>query len=312
MSAERSSYKGRPFEPDPVKTGVGRSFEMPSFSDFRGALCRFLSYSQPSFLKRACTDAPLSSFGYELLLTNGHLRYQQNIIFDQLEFSLPAQKWTCLLGPSGVGKSSLIRLLAGLHDAAFGQVSCIDHKGQSFPPLGHVAYMAQKDGLLPWLSVIDNVTLGARLRGRKKSPEARRLAENLLEDVGLSNVAAARPEALSGGMRQRVALARTLFEDRPIILLDEPFSALDALTRIALQDLFAKLLKGRTVLLVTHDPLEALRLADKVMVLSGRPASMMEALYPQGHAPRPTDAPDILTLQGQLLRQLAGDTPYHG
>ena len=115
--------------------------------------------------------------------------------------------------------------------------------------------MAQSDLLLPWLGALDNVLLGRRLRGERGG---RRAARALLAEMGLAGSESLRPAALSGGMRQRVALARTLFEDRPIVLMDEPFAALDAITRTRLQDLAVARLGGRTVLLVTHDPLEAI------------------------------------------------------
>ena len=128
----------------------------------------------------------------------------------------------------------------------------------------------------------------------------------MLQRVGLAGEANSLPAALSGGMRQRAALARTLMEDRPMILMDEPFSAVDALTRLRLQDLAAELLIGRTTLLVTHDPLEALRLGHRVLVLSGDPARISEPLDPLGLPPRPSDDPALHGLAAQILRDLAG------
>jgi putative hydroxymethylpyrimidine transport system ATP-binding protein len=124
--------------------------------------------------------------------------------------------------------------------------------------------MDQRDLLLPWLNVLDNVCLGARLRGETADHQR---ALSLLQRVGLRDEAQALPAALSGGMRQRAALARTLMEDRAIVLMDEPFSAVDALTRLRLQDLAAELLGARTILLVTHDPMEALRLGHRILII---------------------------------------------
>lgn len=233
----------------------------------------------------------------EVRVEGARLAYGGALLFDRLSLVLPAGQTECLLGPSGVGKSSLLRLIAGLAHGAEGRV--VDGDGRDLA--GRVAYMAQRDLLLPWLSVLDNLLLGDRLRGR--SPRrARALA--LLEEVGLAARADALPAALSGGMRQRTALARTLMEDKPVVLMDEPFSSLDAITRFALQDLAARLLAGRTVLLVTHDPLEALRLGHQVRVLAGRPARLGQAIEPAGTPPRDPAESGLLDLQAELLRRL--------
>jgi putative hydroxymethylpyrimidine transport system ATP-binding protein len=168
---------------------------------------------------------------------------------------------------------------------------------------GRAAYMAQQDLLLPWLSLLDNVTLGGRLRGvsrREVEPQARKL----LARVGLADYVEARPAVCSGGMRQRAALVRTLLEDRPIVLMDEPFSSLDAITRVRLQALAAELLVGRTVLLVTHDPLEALRRGHRVFVMAGKPARIEGPLEPAGAPPRDPTAPDVVRLHRDLLERL--------
>jgi putative hydroxymethylpyrimidine transport system ATP-binding protein len=234
---------------------------------------------------------------FSVLVRNARLEFAGAFLFDGLAVELPAGQWTCVLGPSGVGKTSLLRLLAGLGDGAGGQVVCDDGK----PLAGRAAYMAQQDLLLPWLGVLDNVLLGSRLRGE---PADRARALDLLRRVGLDGCAGHRPATLSGGMRQRAALVRTLMEDRPVVLMDEPFSALDAITRLELQALAADLLAGRTVLLVTHDPLEALRLGHRIHVMYGRPARLDRALTPAGTPPRDVADPALLALQGDLLTRL--------
>ena len=180
-----------------------------------------------------------------------------------MTIEIPAGQWTCLLGPSGVGKSTILRLLLGLDTAGqfHGTIGADDNKDVP----GRASYMAQTDLLLPWLSVRDNVVLGARLR--RETPDHAR-ADELIAGVGLSAHRSKRPAELSGGMRQRAALARTLMEDRPVVLMDEPFSALDAGTRARMQELAAEVLTGKTVLLVTHDPAEACRLVHHFVVLS--------------------------------------------
>ena len=163
--------------------------------------------------------------------------------------------------------------------------------------------MAQQDLLLPWLDVLGNVMLGTRLRGDADALVHARAVE-LLDATGLGGHARKRPAELSGGMRQRAALARTLLEDRPVVLMDEPFSGLDVPTRLKLQTLAARLLAGRTVLLVTHDPLEALRLGHRIHVMAGVPARLDRPIVPEGRVPRDPGDPGLLALESELLRRL--------
>ncbi len=224
------------------------------------------------------------------------LRFGGRLLFDRLDLRLPGGELTALLGVSGVGKTSLLRVLAGFSEAD-GRITT-----QHGAPLdGLVAYMGQNDLLFPWLSVLGNVVAGDRLRGAR--PDRQRAA-GLLDRVALGGVADALPATLSGGMRQRVALARTLYEDRPVVLMDEPFSSLDQVSRARMQDLAAELLRGRTAVLITHDPLEACRLAQNILVMSGFPAVLSPVPAPAGATPRKVDDPDVLATQGGLLRML--------
>ncbi len=240
--------------------------------------------------------APRASF--DVILRQASLSYAGAPLFQRLDFTLHGGQCTCLLGPSGVGKSSLLRLIAGLLAPEEGEVACSDQR----PLEGRLAWMGQDANLLPWLSVMGNVTLGARLRGERADPAA---AAALLARVGLAGQQGQLPATLSGGERQRAALARTLMEDRPVVLMDEPFSALDAITRARLQALAAQLLAGRTVLLVTHDPLEALRLGHRIQVMAGQPARIEEPICPAGTPPRDLHDPVLLARQGDLLARLA-------
>lgn len=237
-----------------------------------------------------------------ITLSDAHLEFDGVPLFEGLDITVEGGCWTCLLGPSGVGKTSLLRLIAGLADAAAGAVSCSD----GVPVDGRIAYMAQQDLLLPWATVIENVMLGHRLRGdRSRGGESLARAHALIAEVGMAGREGDRPTALSGGQRQRIALARTLMEDREIVLMDEPFSAVDAITRFRLQELAARLLAGRTVLLVTHDPMEALRLGDVVHVMAGHPAHLDLAMRPTGNRPRDPANPTLRAMQSDLLRRLA-------
>jgi putative hydroxymethylpyrimidine transport system ATP-binding protein len=235
---------------------------------------------------------------FDIAVRRASLRYAGAFLFQDLDFVLPGGRWTCLLGPSGVGKSSLLRVIAGLEPLDRGEVVCTD--GQ--PLAGRLAWMSQRDDLLPWLPAIDNVTLGARLRGERAD---RAKALDLVERAGLVAQQGQLPTTLSGGQRQRASLARTLMEDRPVVLMDEPFSALDAITRARLQVLAADLLAGRTVLLVTHDPLEALRLGHRIQVMTGHPARIEGTTPPPGTPPRDLHDPALLAGHGELLARLA-------
>lgn len=226
-------------------------------------------------------------------------------IFRDLNFAAEGGRCTCILGPSGCGKSTLLRLVSGAPDLAYeGDIRFDDGGG----PDGRVAWMAQRDLLLPWMTLLDNVLLGQRLRGGVTDSH-REKALSLINAVGLSGKEGHLPSALSGGMRQRAALLRTLMEERPVILMDEPFSALDALTRIRLQRLTSSMTYGATVLLVTHDPMEALRMGDAIHVMSGAPTAMGDAVVPPGKPPREAGDPELAKLNAELLAELLGETP---
>jgi len=231
---------------------------------------------------------PVIRLGGRAVLAAGHLAFAGGEV-------------TALLGASGVGKSTLLRLLAGLVPSPPGTRLT---PSDATPLQGRIAWMGQQDLLLPWLDLRGNVLLGARLRGER--PDRAR-ADDLIAAVGLAGRETTRPAALSGGMRQRAALARTLMDDRPFVLMDEPFSAVDAPTRHRLQGLAAGLLRGRTVLLVTHDPLEALRMAHRILILRPGPEGAVAEDLPLPAAPplRAATDPEVLAAQAALLERLS-------
>ena len=228
-------------------------------------------------------------------LSGSFFAKQGGALFTDIELSLFPNGWTCLLGPSGVGKTTILRLIAGLptHGDFSGAITPTLKKGAS------CAYMAQQDLLLPWLDVLGNVMMGAKLRGETAD---RNLAQDLIRRVGLAEHADKKPAQLSGGMRQRAALARTLMEDRALVLLDEPFSALDARTRAEMQELAHELLHGKTVLLVTHDPAEAARIGDRNYILNED--VLFETAAKPGTDIAEPDVDETLVLQSQLLTRL--------
>jgi len=199
-----------------------------------------------------------------------------------------------LVGPSGSGKTTLLELVCGLQAPDAGTVAAAP-----------AALMPQRDLLLPWAGALDNAALPLRLAGRSRA-EARAAARPLLHAFGLEGFERARPHELSGGMRQRVAFLRTLLSGKPVLCLDEPFAALDALTRQELQAWLAAALvrEPRTVLLVTHDVEEALVLADRVLVLSPRPARVREVLEVAAPRPRERTAPELVALRARALEAL--------
>ena len=199
-------------------------------------------------------------------------------VISRLELDASPGEAIGFVGPSGCGKSTLLELVAGLAEPARGAIR-VGGAGAAGERLARCAYMPQRDLLLPWLSALDNAALAPRNRGSSRRA-AREAAAPLFERFGLSGFERSRADELSGGMRQRVAFLRTLLAGKPVLLLDEPFASLDAITRAEMQEWLAAALAAerRTVVLVTHDVEEALYLCDRVVVLSARPARAIAEL----------------------------------
>ena len=221
--------------------------------------------------------------------------YGRVVALQDLHLSVPAGEFVTLVGPSGCGKSTLFNMVAGLEEPDAGGILRFKGRGcHAAELLGRVAFMPQRDLLLPWRSVIDNAILGPEIEGAPKR-EARARARRMVPEFGLAGFEDQYPHQLSGGMRQRVALMRTFLFERELMLLDEPFGALDALTRTMMQrwllDVWER--HRRTILFITHDVDEAIFLGDRVLVMTARPGRVK--LERRVDLPRPRDPGLVLT-----------------
>jgi len=216
-----------------------------------------------------------------------------------------AGEFVAIVGPSGCGKSTLFNLIAGVEPPSAGQITLRGDPGPETRRLS-CGYMFQQDLLFPWRSVLDNAALGLEVSGACSRREARSRARELLPRFGLEGFESHHPAELSGGMRQRVALLRTLLLRRPLLLLDEPFAALDALTRRELQDWLRDTWTSgsEAALLVTHDVREAIYLANRVYVMSGRPGSVVAEVAVRGPDEPPPDSLTLSRLEEQVLSAL--------
>jgi len=225
---------------------------------------------------------------------------------EDVSFAVAPQEFVTIVGPSGSGKSTLFNLIVGLLEPDEGEI-CLDGEHCS-GRIGRVGYMPQRDLLLPWRSVLDNVIVPLELHGVSKGA-AREQARELLPLFGLDGFAEAYPAALSGGMRQRAALLRAVLSQRSLLLLDEPFGALDALTRREMQDWLLSLWQRlrRTILFITHDVDEAVYLADRALVLSARPGRVLgdvPILLPRPRRQSMVALPEFGRLVAHLLTTL--------
>jgi NitT/TauT family transport system ATP-binding protein len=227
------------------------------------------------------------------------------LALDRVSLRVRPGEFVCLVGASGCGKSTLLNLVAGLDRVTGGSV---DIAGGADPGL-----MFQEPALFPWLTVGGNVELPLKLRRAPREERRRRVAE-LLDTVHLTGFGRHRPHELSGGMRQRVALARTLALDTPVLLMDEPFGALDAMTRDLLHDELERIWSERrlTVLFVTHNVREAARLADRIVLLSSRPGRVIYETEVDVPRPRRIDAPDVAAIAAEVTERLRREVGRHG
>jgi ABC-type nitrate/sulfonate/bicarbonate transport system ATPase subunit len=231
-------------------------------------------------------------------------RYGGLTALEGIRLRLRRDEVTAVVGPSGSGKSTLLELVAGLQEPDEGSLNVLGARSAA-ERRAACAYMPQRDLLLPWRDALGNAALALECEGVRRN-EARRRAEPLFERFGLAEFERSRPGELSGGMRQRVAFLRTLLPGRPVLLLDEPFGALDALTRADLQEWLEAALahEPRTVLLVTHDVEEAVFLADRVLVLSARPGRVVADFEVDLPRPRSITDPGLTALRAEALEAL--------
>ncbi len=275
----------RPLEPDPGNAGVGKSTE--------------------SELNSSLSSGRIPHRRNRLMLKVANLskRFGDLSIFEDFNIMLPPKGFTVLIGPSGCGKSTLFNVLTGVVAKDDGEISWF---GEDVLHLRHKsAYMQQKDLLLPWFSLMDNALLPARIAGQDLAISGQK-AILLFKRLGLEGFETYLPGEISGGMRQRCALVRTLMFERALVLLDEPLSALDAITRRSLQSLLLMLQVEfeKSVLMITHDIEEGLRLADEVLVLSRRPMRVLDRFSLNRPKLRRLDDPELIEIKEYVLNLL--------
>jgi ABC-type nitrate/sulfonate/bicarbonate transport system ATPase subunit len=240
---------------------------------------------------RTTAEAPVTE---PLHISGVTRRYRQVAAVEGIDLAVGEHEVVAVVGPSGCGKTTLLELIAGLQEPDEGTVS-----------VPEASYMPQSDLLLPWRDALANAALALECQGVGRS-EARRRAEPLFERFGLAEFERARPAELSGGMRQRVAFLRTLLPGRRVLLLDEPFGALDSITRASMQRWLADALEQepRTVVLVTHDVEEAVVLADRVLVLSPRPGRVVAEIEVDLARPRDVTSAEFTAVKRRALEAL--------
>lgn len=241
-----------------------------------------------------------------LSISNLSKRFEDLVVLDDFSLQVPRNGFTVLIGPSGCGKSTLFDVLTGVEEKDKGDISWL---GKQMPDLSRkAAYMQQKDLLLPWLSLVENSLLPAKIAGADRR-EARKQADALFERLGLQGFEDYLPAKVSGGMRQRCALVRTIMFEQELVLLDEPLSALDAITRRSLQSLLLLLQSEfkKSLLMITHDVEEALLVADELIVLTPPPMGIHEKIRIPDRKPRSASDPKLIKLKEEILERLQED-----
>ena len=239
------------------------------------------------------------SFGYEM----------DNKILDELSFNIRQGEFISIVGVSGSGKSTIFRLVTGLDKPSSGMISLTGHPDEK--RLGKVGYMPQQDLLLPWRTILENACLPLEIAGVDKKSVHQQVTP-LLQEFGLTGTENKYPAELSGGMKQRVSFLRATLSGNPLLLLDEPFSALDAITKLSMQEWLVSQWTKRqtTILFITHDVEEALFLSDRIFMLKNKPVTSFEEIKVPLERPRTRNdlhRPDILAFKEQMLRMLQSE-----
>lgn len=224
---------------------------------------------------------------------------QEQIILQDINFNVDKGEFLCIVGPSGCGKTTLLRMIAGLDFPTTGRI--LEEETEISGPSIERGYVFQQYSLFPWLNVLENVTFGLELRGMEEN-ERNQKAREYLKMVGLSQAENSYPKELSGGMKQRVAIARSLVNDPHVLLMDEPFSALDVQTRHKLQEELVRIWREeqKTIIFVTHNVDEAVFLADRVVVLSRNPGTVIKSFQIDLNRIRDRAAPRFLELKKEI------------
>jgi len=267
-------------------------------------VCLWLKFSPFSNLNKNEHFSKISKGNHGMLnVSNLSKRFGDLPIFENFNLELPDKGFTVLIGPSGCGKSTLFNVLTGVATRDGGTVSWCGEAVEYLKDTS--AYMQQKDLLLPWFSLMDNALLPAKIAGEDMTAAGKK-AQSLFRQLGLEGFESYLPGKISGGMRQRCALVRTLMFERELVLLDEPLSALDAITRRSLQSLLLMLQVEfeKSILMITHDIEEALRLANEVLVLSGRPMRVLDRFSLHGPRLRRLDDPQLIRIKEYVLNLL--------
>lgn len=258
----------------------------------------------PSFDGVTPLAAPAPAVDPAVRISHVTKRYGSGpIVLEDVSLDIAPGEFVCLLGASGCGKSTLLNLIAGLERTTSGSIHL--SAGSLSPSKGGASVMFQESALMPWLTARQNVELALRLRGVPRA-ERREEALRLLATVNLAEAGDKRPHELSGGMRQRVALARALAQDRDVLLMDEPFAALDAITRDLLHEELERVWRatGRTIVFVTHNVREAARLGQRVILLSSRPGRVAGEWRIANTLGRRIESPEVAALATEITAEL--------